>query len=104
MRPMDTNTTPLKRVMYNKKVSQAELSRATSISYPQLNTYVNGVNVPGEKIQKLIAEKLGVYVEEIFPHEQMEMESLLGGAWSIQALCVLIMSPLCCFLTCIHFK
>ena len=67
MKFLDTHTTSLKLVMYNKNMTQAQLCRATGIAYPQLNTYCNGVNVPGRRIKKILADALGVSVKEIFP-------------------------------------
>ncbi|MBV5329978.1 MAG: helix-turn-helix transcriptional regulator [Chlorobium sp.] len=67
MKFLDIETTPLKRTMYYKNITQAELSRMTGIAYAQLNTYCNGKNTPGEKIRKVLAEALGVAIEEIFP-------------------------------------
>lgn len=76
MNPMDTTQTQLKRVMYKKNVSQAELSRTTGISYPQLNTYANGTNNPGKRIQKVIAEALEVAVEDIFTEQDTTQTQL----------------------------
>lgn len=45
MKPLNTDTTILKKTMYSKNITQAHLSRITGISYPQLSTYVNGVNM-----------------------------------------------------------
>lgn len=67
MRLLDAETTVLKKVIYEKNITQAELSRMVAIAYPQLNTYCNGSNVPGQKIKQRIADVLQVPVEEIFP-------------------------------------
>ena len=67
MRILGTDTTPLKQTMYRLNVTQAELCRMTGIAYPQMNTYCNGGNTPGEKIMQLIANALGVPIEEVFP-------------------------------------
>lgn len=64
---LDIETTPLKRAMYQRNITQAQLSRMTGIAYPQVNTYCNGTNVPGVKIRKILADALKVAVEEIFP-------------------------------------
>ena len=53
MEMLGTETTELKRIMYSKNITQSKLSRMSGIAYPQINTYCNGVNKPGIKIQNL---------------------------------------------------
>lgn len=55
----------LKRIMWEKHMSGAELSRLTGIGKPSISQYINGLNVPKQERLPAIAEALGCTVEEL---------------------------------------
>lgn len=55
----------LKKIMWERHMSGAELSRLTGIGKPSISQYVNGLSVPKQDRLPVIAEALGCTVEEL---------------------------------------
>lgn len=60
MRKNETFAKLLKRLLEERDLKAADLSRMTGISNPSISNYINGISVPTDKNRKIILDSLGV--------------------------------------------
>lgn len=55
----------LNRILYDKKVSQAELARVAGVSDMTISKMMNGIRVPSAEKMTIIEKYLGISHEEL---------------------------------------
>lgn len=70
---------PLKQILWDKRVSQSQLAADTGISYVYLNRVINGWTIPSKKMQSKICSYLDVDPAVIFNNKtNSELDSDKG--------------------------
>jgi DNA-binding XRE family transcriptional regulator len=64
------NMNKLNEILYQKRITKAELARKLKISPQRVNNWTCGNNYPNRKYTKLIAEYLDVSIEKLFYDEE----------------------------------
>lgn len=60
----------LNEILYQKRITQAELARKLKVSPQRVNNWIHGKNYPNRKYMKLISEYLDIPIDELFYDEE----------------------------------